>query len=192
MPLLGLEPFIYPESLLDSACAFARAGRWWALHTRPRAEKTLARKFLDQSLPFFLPVCERKWCNRGRLFRSYLPLFPVYVLLHGDEETRLAALETNLVAHALTTDDQHQLHADLRRVYQLITSGAPITPEDLLEPGDAVEIIKGPFAGLEGKLIRRGTQLRLFVEVQFLRRAVSAEVESWMIRPLSAKAEAVA
>jgi transcription antitermination factor NusG len=192
MPLLGLEPFIYPEGLLDSASASASPGKWWALHTRPRAEKTLARRFFDYNLPFFLPVCQRQWRNRGRLFRSYLPLFPGYVFLHGDEETRLAALETNLVAHALTADDQQQLHADLRRVYQLITSGAPITTEDRLEPGDLVEIVKGPFSGLEGKLIRRGTQLRLFVEVQFLRRAVSAEVESWMIRPLTAKAEAVA
>ena len=152
----------------------------------------MARRFLDSGVPFFLPVCQRQWRNRGRMFRSYLPLFPGYVFLHGDEETRLAALETNLVAHVLLADDQQQLHGDLHRVYQLITSGAPITSEDRLEPGDLVEIVKRPFAGLEGKLIRRGTQLRLFVEVQFLRRAVSAEVESWMIRPLTARADAVA
>jgi transcriptional antiterminator RfaH len=192
MPLLGLEPFIYPEGLLESAAASTGPTRWWALHTRPRAEKTLARRFLDHGVPFFLPVCTRQWRNRGRLFRSHLPLFPGYVFLHGDEATRLTALETNLVAHALAADDQQQLHADLHRVYQLITSGAPITSEERLEPGDLVEIVKGPFSGLEGKLIRRGTQLRLFVEVQFLRRAVSAEVETWMIRPLTAKAGAVA
>src|SRR5690349_13644039 len=147
MPLLGLEPFVYPEGLLDSASATAGPAKWWALHTRPRAEKTLARRFLDHSVPFFLPVCQRQWRNRGRLFRSYLPLFPGYVFLHGDAESRLTALETNLVAHTLAADDQHQLHADLHRVYQLITSGAAITPEDRLEPGDRVELIKGPFAG---------------------------------------------
>src|SRR5262249_33768853 len=192
MPLLGLEPFIYPECLLDSACPSTGPEKWWALHTRPRAEKSLARRFLDHGVPFFLPVCHRQWRNRGRLFRSYLPLFPGYVFLHGDEETRLAALETNLVAHVLPSDDQPRLHIDLHRVYRLITTGAAITPEERLEPGDLVEIVKGPFAGLEGKLIRRGSQLRLFVEVQFLRRAVSAEVETWMIRPLAARAEAVA
>jgi transcriptional antiterminator RfaH len=192
MPLLGQEPFIYPEGLLAQGDEIVAPGRWWALHTRPRAEKTLARRCLEHDIPFFLPVYQHQWRNRGRLFRSYLPLFPGYVFLHGDEETRLAALETNLVAHVLPSDDQQQLHADLHRVYRLITTGAPITPEDRLEPGDLVEIIKGPFAGLEGKLIRRGTHLRLFVEVQFLRRAVSAEVESWMIRPLAMKAEAVA
>src|SRR5262249_38240117 len=66
MPLLGLEPFIYPECLLDSACPSTGPEKWWALHTRPRAEKSLARRFLDHGVPFFLPVCHRQWRNRGR------------------------------------------------------------------------------------------------------------------------------
>ena len=60
-----------------------------------------------------------------------------------------------------------------------------MTPEERLEPGDAVEIIKGPFDGLSGKVLRRGKQLRFVVEVQFLRQAVSVELESWMIQPAS-------
>jgi transcriptional antiterminator RfaH len=49
-----------------------------------------------------------------------------------------------------------------------------------------VEIISGPFAGLEGKVLRRGKQLKLFVEVRFLQQGVSVEIESWMIQPLEA------
>src|SRR5688572_17709596 len=44
MPLLALEPSIYPESLLAEPIAPATTQeRWWVLHTRPRAEKALAR-----------------------------------------------------------------------------------------------------------------------------------------------------
>src|SRR5262245_12163571 len=135
MPLLTLETFIHPEGLLDGMEVTSYPGRWWALHTRPRAEKALARKCVDQGLSFFLPLYQQQWRSRGRLFRSHLPLFPGYVFLHGDEQTRLTALETNLVANVLPGDDQPRLHADLQRVYRLITSGAPITPEDRLEPG---------------------------------------------------------
>ena len=46
-----------------------------------------------------------------------------------------------------------------------------------------MEVVKGPFAGLAGKVLRRGKQLRFVVDVQFLRRAVSVELESWMIQP---------
>jgi transcription antitermination factor NusG len=186
MPLLSLEPFIYPEDLLSPSAEVGRVpGQWWVLHTRPRAEKVLARRFLDREVPFFLPLYQREWRNRGRLFRSHLPLFPSYIFLHGDHQLRLAALETNLVAHVLQVENQDQLQGDLARVYHLITTGAALTPEERLEPGSPVEIIKGPLTGLEGKVLRRGKHLKFFVEVQFLRRAVSVEVEGWMIQPLA-------
>src|SRR5438874_919754 len=183
MPLLSLEPFIHPENLLeDPALDGSGDSRWWVLHTRPRAEKKLARRFWDRSVPFFLPLYPREWIARGRRFRSYLPLFPGYLFLRGNHEQRLAALETNLVALALPVTDQVQLYDDLYRVHRLITTGAAITPEERLEPGDPVLVVKGPLAGLDGKVIRRGKHLKFIIEVQMLRRAVSAEVEGWMLQ----------
>lgn len=185
MPLLALETFIQPEDLLDTAHDDIACGKWWVLHTRPRAEKTLARRFCDRGMNYYLPLYPRTWQSRGRQFSSFLPLFPGYIFLHGESEDRLHALETNLVAHALPVDDQEQLHDSLARIYRLLATGAPVTPEDRLEPGDPVEIIRGPLAGLAGKVLKRGKRLKFVIEVQFLHRAVSAEVESWMIQPLA-------
>ena len=182
MPLLALEPFIHPQHLLEESTPADEALRWWVLHTRPRAEKTLARRFHGLEMPYFLPLHQKQWRAKGRAFRSFLPLFPGYVFLHGDGQARLAALETNLVAQVLPVEDQLQLHADLRRVYHLLSTGAAVTPEERLSPGDPVEIVKGPFAGLEGKVLRRGKQMRFMVEVQFLRQAVSVELEDWMVQ----------
>jgi transcriptional antiterminator RfaH len=184
MPLLPLEPFVYPDDLLSLPLADGPAqAPWWVLHTRPRAEKSLARKLLQRHTPFFLPLCKKQWRNRGRLHCSYMPLFPSYVFLQADRTAVFRTLETNLVARVLPVSDQGQLHADLGRVYCLIAAGAPMTPEDQLQPGTAVEITAGPFAGLEGKILRRGKQLKFLIEVQFLQRGVSVEIESWMIQP---------
>ncbi|MBI3411554.1 MAG: UpxY family transcription antiterminator [Planctomycetes bacterium] len=185
MPLLGLEPFIHPQDLL-SAPVEGREGSWLALHTRPRAEKTLARKLLAGDVPFFLPLYKRQWRNRGRLFCSHLPLFPSYVFLHGDGDARLQALETNLVAQVLTVSDQRQLSDDLRRIFQVVESGLDLTREERLPPGTPVEIIKGPLAGSCGKVLRHGAKLRLVVEVQFLNQGVSVDIESWMLREIPA------
>jgi transcriptional antiterminator RfaH len=119
------------------------------------------------------------------MFRSYLPLFPGYVFLFGDHEQRSAALETNLVAMVLPVRDQFQFQSDLQRVQRLITSGKSVVPEDRLERGDRVRLVKGPLAGLEGIVLRRGQQLRFVVEVQMLQSAVSAEVENWMLEPVA-------
>jgi transcriptional antiterminator RfaH len=184
MPLLPPEPFLFPEDLLSFYPEPAGgARRWWVLHTRPRAEKALARKFRSRGMSFFLPVHERVWRNGGRTFSSYLPLFPGYLFLHGDEQARLAALETNAVARILAVADQGELHEDLSAVHRLIRSGTPLTPQGQLEPGDWVEITSGALAGMEGQVLRRGKQLRFLVKVRFLQQGVFVELESWMIRP---------
>lgn len=185
MPLLPLEPYLFPDDLFaNSATAADGPERWWVLHTRPRCEKALARKLLEGQVAFFLPLYLRQWSTHGRPFRSYLPLFPGYVFLRGDDEARLAALVTNQVAYVLPVADQQQLHADLMRVQQLIASGAPLVPETALQPGQWVEIIDGPLAGMRGKILREGTHCRFLVEVQFLKAGVSVDVARRQLKPL--------
>jgi len=185
MPLLPLEPYVSSEELLHNpAPAFDSPERWWVLHTRPRAEKALARQCLKRDLPFFLPIYHKKWRSRGRMQSSFLPLFPGYLFLHGDGAARFAALETNLVAQVIPVIDQLQLHQDLGRVHQLIGSDFALTPEGRLEPGIPVLVTGGPLAGLEGKVIRRARGSVFLIEVRFLQQGVSVELESWMIQPM--------
>src|SRR5947209_10918969 len=167
MPLLPLEPFIYPDDLFTQSPDKADPLAWWVLHTRPRAEKALARKLLQARSRFFLPLHKRQWRNKGRLHQSYLPLFPGYIFLKGQREGIFESLSTNQIVRVLEVPDQRQLRDDLSRVYYLIAAGAPLAPEERLQPGAAVEITGGPLAGLDGKVLRRGTPLKVYVEVQF-------------------------
>jgi transcriptional antiterminator RfaH len=187
MPLLPLETSLFPEDLLTNPPGWeGGVARWWVLQTRPRAEKCLARRLLRRGVPFYLPLHQRRWRCRGRLLESCLPLFPGYVFLHGDGGARIAALETQLVTRSLPVGDQDRLHADLARVHQLVATGVPLTPEDRLLPGTPVEITSGPLAGFAGKVLRRGKHWKIYVEVEFLRRGVSAELDIETVRPLRA------
>jgi transcriptional antiterminator RfaH len=192
MPLLPLEPFLYPDHLLAPEAAPPEEGRWWVLHTRPRTEKALARSFLHRGINFFLPLQKREFRNRGRALTSYLPLFPGYVFLHGEGPQRLQALETNMVARALPVPDQQQLHTDLTRVHRLMLSGANLAPEHRLAPGSEVKLIGGPFVGMEGTVLRVGGRMRLVVLVHFLHQGVSIEIDPWMVEPATAPATVVA
>jgi transcriptional antiterminator RfaH len=182
VPLLPLEPFVFPGDLFQREPP-AGGEPWWVLHTRPRAEKVLARRLLQRQTPFFLPLCKRQWRNRGRAHCSYVPLFPGYVFQQSERPTFTGTAEGHCVARILQVEDQGQLQADLRRVYCLIASDAAMTPESRLQPGTEVEITSGPLAGLDGRILRRGKQLRFFVEVRFLQQGVSVEIDSWMIEP---------
>jgi transcriptional antiterminator RfaH len=182
MPLLPLEPFLYPDDLL--ARTGPGAGKWWVLHTRPRTEKMLARRLAGRGLAFFLPLYKRQWHRRGRRLCSHLPLFPGYVFLHGDAQARLEALTTNLLARVLPVEDQVTFQADLARVHRLMATDLPLGPEAELTAGTLVEITSGSLAGLRGKVLRCGKQLRFVVEIELLQRGVSVEIDGWMIEPL--------
>jgi transcriptional antiterminator RfaH len=152
------------------------------LHTRPRAEKPLARHCFTRSLSFFLPLYRHQWRKHHRSFTSYLPLFPGYLFLQGDNDMRLHALESTLIAHVLPVADGLQLRSDLQRVQRLIQADMPLTAEQRLQPGSPVAIVHGPLVGLEGTLLRRGKKWHFIVEVQMLQCGVSVELEGWMLR----------
>ncbi len=189
MPVLPLEPYFYPQDLFNLDLSWRNSvgedARWWVLHTRPRSEKALARMIIKKGLPFFLPLYQRRWRSGTRKMSAYLPLFPGYVFLCGTRDHRLSALETNLVANVLPVNEceQDTLFDDLSRVYALMQSGTALTPEARLKPGATVEISGGPFAGLEGKILREAGNLRFLVEVRFVHQGVSVELESWMLQP---------
>lgn len=182
MPVLPLEPFVYPEELLAQPVWQADA-QWWVLHTRPRAEKQLARQLVAKEVGFFLPLYERRVRMQRRLVRSFLPLFPGYLFLQGTEEDRGRALGTGLVVGCLVVSDQDRLTQDLVRIHELIQSDAPLSPERQLEPGMEAEITSGPLAGCRGTIVRRtgNRLLRFVVEVKFLQQGVSVEVDESMI-----------
>ena len=185
MPVLLLEPFVFPPDLLSEPTLLSadESARWWVLHTRPRAEKAVARALVNREIPFFFPLSRKCRNARGRIIASYLPLFPGYVFLFGNSQQRLKALETNTIVSTLFVPDQQRLGQDLARIYHLMASGASLVPEEQLQPGMWVEISAGPLMGMRGRILRRANRLRFVVEVDFLRRGASVEVDEAMITP---------
>jgi transcription antitermination factor NusG len=185
MALLAEECHVYPEDLLVRSPDTSDGSRaWFAVYTKARAEKALARKLHCRDVSFFLPVYKRHWQSSGRRRIACLPLFPGYVFVHGDDRARLHTLETNLVSRLLPVVDQAGLHADLARVHQLFATGASLTPEGRLEPGTLVEITHGALRGVQGRILTQGKRQKFVVEVRFLQQGVSMEIDGWMIRPV--------
>jgi transcriptional antiterminator RfaH len=184
MPLLLPEPFLYPSDLFEGGDFQPESGSWWALHTRPRAEKCLARRLFRSGITFFLPTYRRQWRSRGQVLRSYLPLFPGYIFVLGDFQAVRGTGASRLIANYLRVVDQQQLYCDLKRIQCLIASGTTLEPQRRLAPGMWVEVTSGPLTGLTGKIIRCGKQERFLVEVQFLHQGVLADLEGETIQPV--------
>jgi transcription antitermination factor NusG len=192
MPILAPEPYIYPDNIIDSELEDAvdligdEEERWWALHVRPRSEKSLSRHLLRNHISFFLPLYERRRRIQRRQVCSSLPLFPGYLFLRGGDSARRIANETNLVVGSLFVEDQKKFLKDLSFILKLMRSGSALSPTERLQPGMSAEIISGPLAGIRGKVLRKkGTRvLKFVIEVELLQQGTSVEVESSMVQPL--------
>jgi transcriptional antiterminator RfaH len=179
MPILARETCLYPDDLLSETAwpATEVDRRWWALYTKPRQEKSLARDLLAQQVPFYLPLVPKRSIYRGRKIRSLIPMFSGYLFLLGSDEERLKAIATNRVSQLIKVYDPQPLVADLRGIQHLLESDVPLALECRLQPGRRVRVTSGPFMGLEGTVETCKSGYRLIVGVRLLQRGVSLELD---------------
>ena len=185
MPILAVEPSVFPDALFAEARPAEAADRvWWVLHTRPRQEKSLARSLHEARVPYYLPQVRRRSLVRGRPLDSHLPLFPGYVFLLADGAERVTALATGRVVRTLAVADQARLWDDLARLHRLLDSGLEVGRQDGPAPGTWVVIRSGPLEGLRGKVLKAESGRRFVVQVDFIQQGASVLLEDCRLEPV--------
>jgi len=177
-------PAVYPRGLLEGLPAEPLDRRWWVLYAKVHQEKAIARQLYGREIAYYLPLVEKANVWRGRRFVSHVPVFAGYVFLFGDDEERVASLTTNRVSRVLFVDDQERLTHDLGQLQRLIASGAPLTIERRLVPGDRVRVRCGPMAGLEGTVLKRHGATRLLIAVNLLQQGASVNMDACQLEPI--------
>lgn len=186
MPILAQEPELYPDNLFDAIQVdTAQDRQWFAVHTRPRSEKSLARRLVRDDIWFHLPVQQHQYRTpKGRKCTSYLPLFPSYLFIYGDRTDRFRAMLTDRIIRILDVPDSEQLTFDLRQVQQALESGATVRPQSKLIPGAQVRVTSGPFENLEGRIVKRQTGDVLLVAVHYLQQGITISLEDCQIEAI--------
>jgi len=184
MPILQPEPSIFPDDLLVLGAEDNVERRWWAVYTKARQEKALARDLFAQQIPFYLPLVPRASSSRGRRIESLLPLFKGYLFIFAREEERVETLRTNRVSRLIAVDAPVTLQRELWQVQQLIARKAPLVVEARLAPGRRIRVKSGAFMGIEGVVEEQRSGYRLIVEVSFLQQSVSVELDDAQLEPI--------
>jgi transcriptional antiterminator RfaH len=145
--------------------------RWYALYTRPRAEKLVFARLEEESIETFLPLQKtfRIWSDRKKLVEK--PLLPSYIFVKTHKKNfpkvykipgvvKFVSFEGNPVSIPQKQIDNLRL---------LINSNAEIeVSSERFSPGDNVEVTNGALAGLTGELIRIGSKNRVVVRIDRL------------------------
>jgi transcription antitermination factor NusG len=123
---------------------------WLACHTKPRCEKKFAALMAAEKFEHYLAlvVSVRRYAQQTKKFTK--PLFPGYVFAKVPVEKKARIYQQDLLARAITVDDEAKFLRQLADVKAIVASGLELSVMPLLTKGRRVKIIGGPLHGLEG------------------------------------------
>jgi transcription antitermination factor NusG len=153
---------------------------WLVLRTRSHHENIVERSLHQQEINTYLPRHRvvRRWKDRRATLE--LPLFPGYVFvqprLNQLEKVRCARGSCGFIVRGGKPAAMPQKELEAVRIRA--GSGADLAVKPTLFPGQRVEVIRGPFMGVQGELIRVKSQNRLVINASLVSSSVSVEVDS--------------
>ncbi len=162
--------------------------RWYAVHTRSRHEKQVARQFLEKQIEAFLPLHTEVHRWKDRYKKVEVPLFSGYVFVQFERGSlrRQAVLKTTGVIRIVGFGQRDEAVPDeqieaLRRVME---SEVHAEKHKYLRVGQRVKVISGALAGVEGILKRVKGNARLVIAVEPIKQAVAIELEGYEVVPI--------
>jgi transcription antitermination factor NusG len=163
----------------DLAVAPTAQLRWYAVYTCANHEKRVAGQFASRSVEHFLPQYEsvRQW--KDRKVRLQLPLFPGYLFVHlaAEEPRRVLQVPGVVRLVGFNGSPTPMLEEDLRRIREFLGQGLRAEPHPYLQAGRRARVVRGPFAGSEGFVLRRKNRSRLVISIDLIQRAMAIEID---------------
>lgn len=152
---------------------------WLVLRTRSHHENVVERSLRQNEINSYLP--RHRVARRSKEGGTPLeaPLFPGYVFVQPrpDQVEKVRCVRGSCGFVVLGSKPAVMPLKDLEAVRILAESGADLTVNPALTPGQRVEVVAGPFTGVQGELIRVKSQVRLVINAVLVSSSVSVEVD---------------
>lgn len=123
---------------------------WLVCHTKPRCEKKFSALMAAEKFEHYLALVQsvRHYAQQTKRFTK--PLFPGYVFAKVPVEKKARVYQQDLLARAITVEDEAKFLRQLEDVKTIVASGFELSVMPLLTKGRRVRVIGGPLHGLEG------------------------------------------
>jgi transcription antitermination factor NusG len=176
---------------LDPVSGAAVNRRWYACHTRSRAEKQVDRLLVQRGIESYLPLVPRKsqWKDRKRVVRW--PMFPGYVF------GRFALAEMH---HVLTIPGMATVvrvngqpvairAEEIENVMRFARALANEPVEAELRPyiaeGQWVRVTDGPFEGVAGIVIERRNRKRVLIGLEAIGQGLAVDIDTKLLQVIA-------
>jgi transcription antitermination factor NusG len=182
----AIQPISITRGGVPSGPEGAAERRWYAAYTCVHHEKRVARQLELRSVESFLPLYEKVSRWKDRRVRLQLPLFPGYVFVRIVREEKLRVLQIPSVVRLVGFNGIPAPLNDeeMAAMQQGLNSKLRIEPHPFLTVGRRVHIKSGPFAGLQGVLLRKKGGYRFVLSVDLIQRSIAVDVDGADVLPL--------
>ena len=159
---------------------------WLVLRTKSRQENIVENSLKKKQINVFLPKHRQIRIRKDRRKILELPLFSGYIFVQPEpsqfEHLRCIPGSCGLV---LTGSEPAKMpESDLESIRIMISSGAMLSVHEELIPGKKVEVLSGPFKGVQGELVQIRNKRRLLINAHVLGKSVDVEIDPDQINVL--------
>jgi transcriptional antiterminator RfaH len=158
---------------------------WLVCHTKPRCEKKFAALMKAEQFEHYLALVQsvRRYAQQTKKFTK--PLFPGYVFANVPVEQKARIYQQDLLARAITVEDEATFLRQLADVKAIVASGFELSVMPLLTKGRRVKVVGGPLHGLEGYVDDPSNPRGIVLSVDVLRQGllVKMPVENLQVLP---------
>jgi transcription antitermination factor NusG len=156
---------------------------WYAVYTRSRHEKQVDVLLRRQALLTYLPL-RRTWSRRAdRCATVELPALPGYLFVHCAlyGETRAQLKKTPGVVRVVESAGRPCVipESQIESLRLVLARSSDAEAHPYLNIGDRVQVMRGPFVGAQGHLVRVAPgRHKLLIALEFVNQAVAVEIDA--------------
>ena len=153
---------------------------WLVLRTKSRRENIVENGLRQKKINAFLPRRKEVRIRRQTKRLLELPLFPGYIFVqpHPNQIEHLRHIPGSCGLIVIGNIPAAMPDTELEAVRIMTRSGAKLSVNEELIPGKKVEVLSGPFKGVQGELVRIKNKQRLLINAHVLGKSVDVEISS--------------
>jgi transcription antitermination factor NusG len=147
---------------------------WFALYLKPQHEFKAKVELEKLSIQNYLPIVTKlkQWSDRKKKIDE--PLLKGYIFIFADEKERLNSLENRCVVKCVSDHGRPAKIPEwqITNLKNMLSNEGDFMVLEELVKGSSVEIVEGPFKGVQGVVQQTETHNQLAVTIELLNRSV--------------------
>jgi transcriptional antiterminator RfaH len=161
--------------------------KWYAVYTKPRAEKQVNQRLLEEGVETFLPLQKtyRIWSDRKKLVEK--PLLPSYLFVKTKVKNFHHVYRIQGIVKFVSFEGKPVSipKKQIDNLRLLVDSDAQIeVSSENFSKGDNVEVISGSLIGLTGELIKIGNKNRVVIRIDRLDQNLLLKIPKAFLRKM--------